>query len=300
MSILIQQDAYSIGKIANGGYSPIEHLAKTAALSRMPWQEVQFAMFTAAFDASGTVHDQRHLVVAGFVASADDWILFDREWKKRLKQDGISYFHRVDCENNKQEFANWSGKDRAKERLLFDLISIIQSHTYRKFACMITNEIVESEMSPEIKAKFHLHAYAFAGIVSISQVYKWAHGELIKTPIEWIFEDGDDGKGELMQCMELFGFPPPDFRPKIDTQDKIGNIRPAFTGLQAADFLAYELFQLMKQLNRESKKPPSPYLERFDEQIGAVHPLTVKSVQEFDQFFKCIENLDEFVARLSS
>jgi len=216
-----------------------------------------------------------------------------------LNQDGISYFHRVDCENNKREFARWSGKNRAKEELLFDLISIIKTHTYRKFGCIITNEIVESELSSEIKTKFHLHAYAFAGIVCISRVYKWAHHEHIKA-LEWVFEDGDDGKGELMQCMELHGLPPPIFRPKVDRQDRVGNLRMAFTGLQAADFLAYELFQLMKQVGAESKKPQGPYLDQFSTQLEEPQLLTVKAVREFDQFFKGIKNLDEFVARLSS
>jgi len=43
-------------------YSPIEHLAKTVALSRFDWKEVQLPIFTTAFDAAGTDHDQELLI----------------------------------------------------------------------------------------------------------------------------------------------------------------------------------------------------------------------------------------------
>ncbi len=138
MSILIQQDAYSIGKIANGGYSPIEHLAKTVALSRLLWQEVQFAMFTAAFDASGTVHDQPYLIMAGYLATADQWMTFDRRWLKRLRDDKISYFRRSECASNTKQFNDWDKKPtEKKDKLLRDLIKIINDTTERKTGCIV-------------------------------------------------------------------------------------------------------------------------------------------------------------------
>jgi len=273
-------------------YSGIEHLSKTVALSRFDWREITLAMFTACFDASGTVHDQPYLVVAGYVSSANDWIRFDQDWQQRLRQDGLSYFHRADCESNRGEFSGWKGKERAKDKLLHDLITIVSRNTYRKVGCMISNKVLAEKLLPEVKRDFHLHAYAFAGIVSVSQVYKWAFTNKIRTPIEWIFEDGDDGKGELMANMRMYGYPYPSFRPKKDRLDN-GSLIPAFTGLQAADYLAYEMFQMLKN------QKVSPYLRLLHEKIGEPSLLTVKSVEEYNQFFKSIGNLDEFVARLS-
>jgi hypothetical protein len=250
------------------------------------------AMFTACFDASGTVHDQPYLVVGGYVSSTDDWLLFDQEWHRRLSQDGLSYFRRSDCESNRGEFEEWKGKREAKDALLRDLITIISKNTYRKFGCMITNKILEEKLLPEVKKDFHLHAYAFAGIVSVSQVYKWAFTNKIRTPIEWIFEDGDDGKGELIKNMRMYGHPYPSFRPKKDKLEN-GIPTPAFTGLQAADFLAYEMFQMLKN------QKVSPYLKLLHEKIGEPCQLTIDSIEQYNQFFKNIENLDEFVAILS-
>lgn len=89
------------------------------------------AMFTACFDASGTVHDRPYLVVGGYVSSADDWLLFDQEWQRRLSQDGLSYFRRSDCESNRGEFEEWKGKREAKDALLRDLITIISKNRIR-------------------------------------------------------------------------------------------------------------------------------------------------------------------------
>ena len=59
----------------------------------------------------------------------------------------------------------------------------------------------------------------------------------------YVFEDGDFGRGELITyAWERFRYVPI-FAPKKDTTDKIGNVRPGFTPLQAADFLAHTMIR---------------------------------------------------------
>jgi hypothetical protein len=55
------------------------------------------AMFTAYFDASGAPDDPNvnNLTVAGFLASADQWIIFDRRWKNVLKKYGVTALHHL-------------------------------------------------------------------------------------------------------------------------------------------------------------------------------------------------------------
>ena len=80
-------------------YSSIVHLAHTCWMSR--WRDGLFAMLTVCFDASGHP-TQPVLVVAGFIATAEEWELFEREWKDRLALDGLTSFHM-------QSFAQSSG-----------------------------------------------------------------------------------------------------------------------------------------------------------------------------------------------
>src|SRR5260370_36682908 len=42
-------------------------------------------------DESRTLHD-RYTVVAGAVASVQDWLDFDGEWRAVLKENGVRYF----------------------------------------------------------------------------------------------------------------------------------------------------------------------------------------------------------------
>jgi hypothetical protein len=88
-----------------------------------------------------------------------------------------------------------------------------------------------------------------AGRSCVADVGNWAKEQVprITTPIQYIFEDGDIGKGKLIERMNRDGYPTPDFRKKKDTIAPDGITLPAFTPLQAADFLAYEIFSSVKK-----------------------------------------------------
>jgi len=146
-------------------------------------------MFTACFDASGTVHDKNtpHMIMAGYLARTDQWISFEKQWLARLKIDNIAYFRRSECASNTGQFAGWDKKPKAKKnKLLRDLIGIINHTTICKTGCIVENRILKATLSQEIETQFHLHAYAFTGIVSVSELYKWRDREQIDAPIECV------------------------------------------------------------------------------------------------------------------
>lgn len=246
-------------------------------------------MLTACFDASGTVHDQPYLIMGGYLATAEDWILFEKQWMKTLPE-GVAYFRRSECATNTGQFVGWDKKAEAKDRLLRDLIGIIENTTICKTGCIIENAILKENLSPDIETQFHLHAYAFSGIVSVSEFYKWKHSKGKSTP-EWIFEKGDDGANELRKIMDIFGTSDPIFRGKVDSYDRKGNLIPRFTGLQAADFLAWEMSQLMR-------RTPTPYLELLDKKSGDSTLLSVKTINDFDELFRQLTTDDEFSKKI--
>jgi len=68
---------------------------------------------------------------------------------------------------------------------------------------------------------------------------------------ELVFEDGDAGKGELISILRRDGFSAPVFQPKRDRVDADGTIVKCAIPLQAADLLAFELFDPIRKIERD-------------------------------------------------
>ena len=69
------------------------------------------------------------------------------------------------------------------------------------------------------------------------------------------FEDGDEGKGELLRVVQKAGYPPPTFHPSRDRLAKDGTPVRGLVQLQAADFAAYELRKAMREDPNEEWMP---------------------------------------------
>jgi hypothetical protein len=198
------------------------------------------AKLVAAFDASGK-ESSSCLVVAGFLSSQEDWKSFDAAWTKRLKADGLDYFHMVEFAASKKQFAQgWKDNEERRRRLLGDLVGIIKSHVYRKFASVV---IMNSwnKLSDQNKRDYSLNAYVLAARSCAARVREWLEAESYTSPTGYAFEDGDEGKGLLDKRFVEDNLPRPVFKPKKDTVRLDGTIERGYTPLQAADIFAYEL-----------------------------------------------------------
>lgn len=245
-------------------YSSIEHLAKTVALSRFHWKEVQFGMFTACFDASGTIHDQGDLVIAGFISTADVWIDFDRLWRKRLAEDGLEYFHMVDFAHHREQFASgWKGNEPRRRALLEDLMKIIRSHAFRRFGCVIENQVFLTNVSENFRSQYLFNAYVAASMVCVGQVSEWCSGDgaPVFEKIRFVFEAGDAGQAQLEKRFRN------DLQMSLSFEYKTGE--QAFTPLQAADFFAYELLLGIRE-SKDRTHPPRWPLLQFLEMQGTI------------------------------
>lgn len=84
------------------------------------------------FDESG-IHDVSNItVVAGWIASVEEWEKFERHWKLLLKNERLTAFHYTDFDNNRGEFKRWS-KSR-KEQVIQNIFKIIDSRDLRGFS----------------------------------------------------------------------------------------------------------------------------------------------------------------------
>jgi hypothetical protein len=190
-------------------------------------------MFTAYFDASGSFHDQPVLAVAGFVASADGWIDWESAWLKRLKEDGLEYFHR-------NELSAWHPNRR--KTLIDDLSAIILDHVSCKTGIAVVNEGLHTHLTDAERKQWRINAYSLAGRIAAKEMRAWSSSWGGRMP-EMVFERGDDGSNDLKALMEGDGYASPIFKPKkTSINRKSGISEEGAIPLKAEDLLAYEVY----------------------------------------------------------
>jgi hypothetical protein len=249
-------------------------------------------MLTAAFDVSQDHPHKRFLVMAGFVSSAESWAEFEQEWRSRLAQDGLSWFHMYSFAHSINQFDGWRHQEARRRKLLSDILDITSGHAYQKFGCVIEADAF-SMLNPETRDKFAETAIAAAGKFCVGFVLGWKHREryVQKFP-EFVFEDGDLGKGTLMKAVKELTGRDPIFRAKKDDPSK--GIE-AFTPLQASDILAYEIKKITDTLGQTL---PDDFRFRFPyEQLsripGEPRILNFESVPIGDMLFKVDQYFEE-------
>jgi hypothetical protein len=190
-------------------------------------------MLMAACDAS-TDSQKMFLSVGGFVSSAAGWKGFDGEWRERLAQEGLSYFHMAEFADSVGHFEPLKKQLQRRQGLLKDLVGIIVSHAYRKFGVTVEVETADAEFAKQNKLDYAPKALALAGEVACGQAILWAREE--GSTLEFVFEGVDLGRGRFAEQVKILTGVMPTFRPKRDSPQM-----KAFTPLQAADILIYQM-----------------------------------------------------------
>jgi len=214
-------------------YSPLYHLFSALFLK----SEHEIAMLkplplTLYCDASGK--DQENLsVVAGFISTVDQWLLFEKEWAMVLKKFHIKYFHMREFAHSVDQFDGWKGQEDKRRALINELVNVIVSRTrYWVGSCIVLEDYKKVDADYQLHEKFY--PYPLNGRVCMDMIEKWRYVHNIQGhPIELVFEDGDDHFGQLSERIkEKHGVRP------------IPRTRMQACPLQAADFVAYEVFKV--------------------------------------------------------
>lgn len=253
-------------------YSLIGHFARI--VGGRGWKNVRLAMFTAYFDASGA-RDQNVVAVAGFVTSAEAWIEWEAAWLKRLRQDGLEWFHY-------RELVEWeAGK---KQALISDLCWIIKDHVFYKAGVVVVNETIQVLTSDE-REKWGINPYTLACRNVAAQMNTWTRSFGAPYP-EIFFEKGDDGQDRLDSHFELTGYPKPNIRRKRDWVNPKTNIKEfGLAPFQSADLLAQQLFSRERVFRRDGHitdgfKDIHPGLNAIAGEVGTVTTDNLKFMKE--------------------
>ncbi|MFN0104935.1 MAG: DUF3800 domain-containing protein [Bryobacteraceae bacterium] len=156
------------------------------------------ALLSAAyFDASGT-NAGSVMAMAGLVAPVYKWLRFEGHWESVLREHGVDGpFHMTDFVASERSFVGWKGQSERRKRLIEDLVDVVKRNVNKVFVSIMENDSWRS-----VEQKFHLRAvhacpYSFLGFVTVVQIEKWRKAKRSRGPVDYIFEDGDDGKGHL-------------------------------------------------------------------------------------------------------
>ena len=127
-----------------------------------------------------------------------------------------------------------------------------------------------------------MNAYTLVGRTCVAAVSLWKQREgLSHVPTGYVFEDGDDGGGRLRDRMLQDGHSRPYFLPKKDRIAPDGSPVNAYTPLQAADVLAYEIAKRTNDVlqGKRGSKPRWAF-EQFGQIPGEPGYYSPKNLQE--------------------
>lgn len=183
--------------------------------------------YAAYFDDSGHPDNQEAVIVAGFVASREQWQDLEREWKEVLEHAGLDHFHMRVFQHDKNRPLH------QKEAILRRLVKIIERNTIRPIA-----HIVLMKEYAAVNEKYAMQEvlgapYAMAGRSVASSLNKWrAENMSPLATLSVYFEDGSKHKGDFIDAMHRDQLQPPTF---VKNKDVVA--------FQAADLFAWEMLR---------------------------------------------------------
>jgi hypothetical protein len=197
-------------------------------------------MLTLYCDASGKDNDQL-LVVAGFIAPVNNWLRFEKEWDSALRKFGLRYFHMVEFAQSVKEFQGWKNQEDRRRDLLTALATVITRHaSFWVGSCVVRRDYSKVDEDYELHEHFYPYPLCGRSCVDIAEKWRDAH-HLLDTPVEYIFEGGDEHRGQLVNRVKEKTGTTPVFKYRLNA-----------VALQAADFAAYELAKAYRGLKDES------------------------------------------------
>jgi hypothetical protein len=229
-------------------HSPVNYTREALRLafpSIVPEGSRFVVILTAYFDDSGTHAGSDAVAVAGYISTPDQWIRFETQWRAALENLGLPMFHMTSFANGVGPYRQWSEPQRRIR--LGRLIDIIHANVLGSFGVVVPTEPFNRLFSA--RAKAHCGgAYGLAATVNFLEVARIVKGideaQAWDAWIAYVFESGTTGAGQILKVFQYN---------EQDTKEKeklrllslrFENKRE-FVPLQAADILAYELYQLL-------------------------------------------------------
>jgi hypothetical protein len=195
-------------------------------------------MLTCYFDDAGG-EDHGYTVVAGWVASVQQWEDFTEDWQELLLEYGLDCFTMKDCAQWRGPFKCWCEDQRRS--FLRRSCQIIKTHVQYGYASIVQHAEYRKVNESYTLKEYTKNEYALAGVTCVRNVWEWGKKHHPGIPMEVVFHRGTKGYGGLIELMEEEFRYTPIFRSACEQEGP----RPVIP-LQVADFLAYEVRKIRR------------------------------------------------------
>jgi hypothetical protein len=185
-------------------------------------------------DVSGSPDDQPYVLIAGFLATKDQWLSFEPEWKRLLKRYNLGeVFHMTDFE---------AGRRKNRGIILDALTDVINAHTKAHFSCSVkmesyrkVNEIYPLEEA--IGTPYSIVARGIARNINLWKLKYFREGDRVLIFVE----EGTKHHGDMEEAFRRDDLPIPQKVPK------------GHPSVQPADMLDWEAHHYVRyEDNRKS------------------------------------------------
>jgi len=206
-------------------------------------------MLAAYVDESGDL-DTPVFVMAGYVSTEIKWKKFDREWKRVLRDFGVSYFHMKDLVRSKHEFTGWS--QQRKDDLIHRVVFVIKSNVMFCIGSALPMADYKKVVPADLRKKIG-HPYYLSLQHCIQSVLHHCSSKSITEEVSFTFDEKAKFSGRAVQIYNSYKS-----GQAITKSGKalLGPIAFAddrnVTPLQAADIMAYEINKFQRGYERGS------------------------------------------------
>ena len=209
---------------------------------------------TCYLDEAGGPREQSTLL-AGWIASNEDWERFESDWRLFLASYKVPYFHMKEFSQSTGPFKKWRGAELVRRRCIHEACEIIASRTIAWMVAFADHRLLSFITSRFNVPNCLMNPYAMAGRACVAQV-EVLRSSFPKNDIRYVFEHGGPGSGDLTTALSLpKSLPIPSFAPSRAISDGKGGTLPPMVQLQAADLLAYELRKHKAEFRQRSQRP---------------------------------------------
>ena len=244
--------------------SPHEYLEELSSIVfGRRWGFRAMAFFRVYLDASKSEGDSPYLVLAGYIASAEQWGRFVDEWSEILRTERIDVWHMVDFNVRGGKYRGWG--DERCERVYEQLIQVIRA--YVSFGVVTAIDLKaydEMVVGRELRRHFG-SPYQCCVYTSIEHVCYWARENSVTQRVAYILEHGDTGQGKMLKRTFSKVFEDEAMREKfqLSSLTTVSKKQPEATPCQAADILAWEYRRELEEQRRAFPRPASPTLDKL-------------------------------------
>ncbi len=245
--------------MTNKGYTDYYYESMLLSFPSIIAPENRFVMiFTAYLDESGIDPKAQDIVLAGYLATNDQWKAFEHEWNNAISEFGLSQFHMTDYAAKVKPYNTWTTKQR--EDRYARLVKIINSNTTCSVG-MIMSRVEYAAAMGDIARTMPAGSYGFifTQLTLFTPVALWSMGNT-RPQIAYVLERGagrhiGDAIHIMDEIAELFD------RISLE-QNRISPLgylsaktekKERFVPLQAADILAYQLYRFEANYHRSTK-----------------------------------------------